>query len=220
MVGWKKTMGVLPAALVAGGSYAVTCFLVSRFVGVELPAILSSFASLACLGVFLKFWKPKSTFRFPNDPDVATETVKKYTTGQIIKAWSPFVVLMIVMGIWSIPAFKAWNLKVTHLVVNIPSWPFLHGIVYKTAPIVAKPSIYPAGYRWEFCNTAGTALFVSSLISMVLLRISPVTGAKVFVKTLKQMKFAFVTLACVIGIAFVANYSGWSLPSLVGLGYS
>jgi len=208
MVGWKKAMGVLPAALVAGGSYAVTCFLVSRFVGVELPAILSSFASLACLGVFLKFWEPKSTFRFPNDPDVATETVKKYTTGQIIKAWSPFIVLMIVMGIWSIPAFRAWNLKVTHLVVNIPSWPFLHGIVYKTAPIVAKPSIYTASYRWEFCNTAGTALFVSALISIVLLRMSPITGAKVFFKTLKQMKFALITLASVIGIAFVANYSG------------
>lgn len=210
LAGWKKAMGVLPAALVAGGSYAVTCFLVSHFVGVELPAILSSFVSLACLGAFLKFWKPKATFRFPNDPDIASETVAKYAPGRIIKAWTPFIVLMIVMGIWSFPAFKAWDLNVSHLVVTIPSWPFLDGIVYKTAPIVVKPSIYAASYQWEFGTTAGTALFISSLISMVLLRISPTTGAKVFVKTFKQMKFTLVTLASVIGIAYVANYSGMS----------
>jgi L-lactate permease len=42
---------------VAGLSYGVTCFLVSRYLGVELPAIISAFVSMVCLIVFLKFWK-------------------------------------------------------------------------------------------------------------------------------------------------------------------
>jgi L-lactate transport len=210
LAGWKNAMGALPAALVAGISYAVTCYFVCYYVGVELPAILSSFASIVCLGIFLKFWKPKTIWRFPNDPDIATETAKKYTTGQIVKAWSPFVILMIVMATWGIPAFKSWAINVQHWAVNIPHWPFLDGIVYRTAPIVAKPAAYAASYRWEYFTAAGTAMFISSLISMVVLQISPATGAKVFVRTFKQLKFALITLASVIGIAFVANYSGMS----------
>jgi lactate permease len=54
---------------------------------------------------------------------------------------------------------------------------------------------------------------------MVLLRISPVTGGKVFVKTLQQMKFALVTLACVVGIAYVANYSGMSYTLALALAH-
>ncbi len=45
LAGWRSAMEVLPAALVAGGTYAVTCFLVIRIMGVELPSILSSFVS-------------------------------------------------------------------------------------------------------------------------------------------------------------------------------
>lgn len=210
LAGWKNTMGALPAALVAGISYAVTCFFVSRYVGVELPAILSAFVSIVCLGIFLKFWKPKKIWRFPDDPDVATETSKKFTTGQIMKAWSPFVILMIVMATWGIPAFKNWAINVQHWAVTFPSWPFLDGIVYRTAPIVATPAKYAASYRWEFATAAGTAMFISSLISMVVLKISPATGVRVFAKTFQQLKFALITLASVIGIAFVANYSGMS----------
>jgi L-lactate transport len=219
LAGWKSAMGVLPAALVAGGSYAVTCFFVSRYIGAELPAILSSFASIGCLVAFLKFWNPKTIWRFPNDADAATETAKEYTAGRIIKAWTPFLVLMIVMCTWSIPPFKPWLLDISHWVVNIPSWPFLDGIVYRTAPIVSKPSMYAAGYRWEYGTAPGTAIFLSAILSMVLLRITPATGAKVFVRTLKQMKFALLTLAAVVGIAYVANYSGTSYTLALALAY-
>ena len=219
LAGWKNAIGVLPAALIAGGSYAVTCLLVSRYIGAELPAILSSFASIGSLVAFLKFWKPKSIWRFPSDPDAASETAQKYSTGQIIKAWTPFIVLMVVMCTWSIPEFKLWLLNASHWVVNIPSWPYLDGIVYRTAPIVSKPSMYAAGYRWEFGTAPGTAIFISSLISMILLRISLAKGAKVFIKTFKQMQFALLTLAAVVGIAYVANYSGTSYTLALALAY-
>jgi L-lactate transport len=219
LAGWKNAIGVLPAALIAGGSYAVTCLLVSRYMGPELPAILSSFASIGSLVAFLKFWKPKSIWRFPNDPDPASETAQKYLPGQMIKAWTPFIVLMVVMCTWSIPEFKLWLLNASHSVVNIPSWPLLDGIVYRTAPIVSKPSMYAAGYRWEFATAPGTAIFISSLISMILLRISLAKGAKVFVKTFKQMQFALLTLAAVVGIAYVANYSGTSYTLALALAY-
>jgi L-lactate transport len=218
LAGWKKAMEVLPAALVAGISYSATCFVVCHHVGVELPAILSSFVSMIALVIFLTFWKPKTIWRFPNDPDVSATNSVKYRGGEIAKAWSPFVVLMIVMGIWGIPAFKAHILNTRHWLLNIAHWPWLDGVVYRTAPIVAAPAKYAASYKWEFFTAAGTAMLISSLISMAILGISPARGAKVFGKTFRQLLFALVTLASVIGIAFLANYSGMSFT--LGLAFA
>jgi len=210
MAGWKNAMGALPAALVAGGSYAATCLLVSRYIGAELPALLSSLVSIICLTAFLKLWKPKSTWRFQNDPDTASETERKYSTGRTVRAWVPFAILMVTLGICTIPALKTWVANVGHCVMNITSWPFLDGMVYRTAPIVPKPAKYAANFRWEFGTASGSAMFLSSLISMAVLRISPMEGVRVFAATVKQLRFALITLASVVGIAYVANYSGMS----------
>jgi L-lactate transport len=210
LAGWKKTVEVLPAALVTGVAYAVTCFFVCHHLGVELPAILSSFVSMIALIMFLKFWQPKTIWRFKNDISVEEETGTSYTAGQIAKAWAPYVVLMIVMGIWGIPAFKKYIMSELKWFVNIPSWPGLDGVVYRTAPIAATPAKYPASYRWEFFTAPGTAMMISSMLAMFILRISPARGVKVFGKTCKQLMFALVTLSSVIGIGFLANYSGMS----------
>lgn len=210
VAGWKNVMGVMPAALVAGGSYAITNYYVSQFMGPELPAIFSSFSSMVCLGVFLRYWHPETIWRFPNDPEVAHDTAKQYSAVQILKAWSPFIMLMVVMGIWGTPVFKNWVARDLKWFVMIPSWPGLDGIVYRTAPIVAAPAKYAANYRWDFFSAPGTAMLISSLLSMLVLGISVSTGTKVFAKTCKQLVYSLVTLASVLGIGFLANYSGMS----------
>jgi L-lactate transport len=209
LAGWKNTVGVLPAAIVTGVSYAITCHFVCHRMGVELPAILSSFVSMIALIVFLKFWKPKTIWRFKDDISVEQETGTRYTAGQVAKAWAPYVVLMVIMGIWGIPAFKKYILTELKWFVNIPAWPGLDG-VFRNAPIVAKPAKYAASYRWEYFTAPGTAMLISSFIAMAILRISPARGVKVFVQTFKQLRFALVTLSSVIGIGFLANYSGMS----------
>lgn len=209
MTGWKKTFEVWPAPLAAGVSYAITCYLVTQHMGAELPAILSSFVSLIVLAALLKIWKPAEIWRFPSDPPVNATTESKYTTGQIVKAWLPWAVLMTVMGIWGITAFKGW-VNAKHWFVMVGSWPGLDGIVYRVAPVVAKPAKLAASYKWEFFLAPGTAMFISSFIAMMILKISPARGAKVFGKTCKQLVYALITLSSVIGIGILANYSGMS----------
>ncbi len=195
--------------MVAGISYAITNMIVTHCLGMELPAIISSFVSMMVLTVFLKFWKPSSIWRFPGEPEVRQELEKKYTTAQVAKAWFPFVILMAIMGLWGIPSFKNWIVNELRWIVIISQWPGLHGLVYTTVP-GAKPAIYGASYRWEFFTAPGTAMLISSLVAMVILGISPSRGVKVFVATFKQLRFALVTLSSVIGIGFLANYSGMS----------
>jgi L-lactate transport len=208
--GFKRAIEVWPAALVAGFSYALTCLLVSRFLGVELPAIISSLVSLVCLVVFLEFWRPKRVWLFDYDSTNNSAAKISYTRGQFLTAWSPYVLLMLVMSFWGTPAFAHYVQNKLHWVLNIPHWPGLDGIVYRTAPIVDVPTMYPASYRWDFLTAPGTAVLICAIVTMAILRISPSRGLKVFRATCSQLMFALVTLAAVVGIGYLANYSGIS----------
>ncbi len=210
MVGWKKTAEVLPAVLVAGISFTIPFYLVTNYLGPTLPSIVAPIVCLISLTVFLRFWKPKSIWRFPDDPDLSSTSEISYTGGQIFKAWSPFLVLTLIMGFWGTPLFKNWVAKDLQWFVNIPHWPGLDGLVYKTAPIVSEPSVYAASYKWDFFAAPGTAMLFAAIISMVILKMSPQTGIKVFTRTLKQLAFSLLTIASVLGLAYLANYSGMS----------
>ena len=210
MVGWKKTKEVLPAAFVAGGSFGLVFFLVSNFVGAELTSILASIVSLVCLVVFLKFWKPKTIWRFDHDSQTNNIKDTQYSGGEILKAWSPFLIVMIVMGTWASTPFK--NLVANDLkwFINIKEWPGLHGLVYRVAPIVKEPAVYAASYKFDYFGAAGTALLISSVISIFILKVKLLKAVQVFGKTCKQLVFSVITIASVIGFAYVANYSGMS----------
>jgi L-lactate transport len=208
--GFKRTIGVWPAALVAGFSYAVTCFVVSHYFGVELPAITSAFVSMLCLIVFLRFWRPKQIWQFAYDSNDAIQAKTSYSRRQVLTAWSPYLLLMSMMSSWGAPAFTRFVQDKLHWVLNIPHWPGLDGIVYRTAPIVDVPTMYPASYRWNFLTAPGTAMLICAVATMAILRISPSRGLKVFTATCKEVEFALLTLAAVVGIGYLANYSGVS----------
>jgi len=210
MVGFKRALEVLPAALVVGLSYAATSLAISTYFGPELPAITASVVSLLCLVIFIRFWQPKTTWNFEEDATAGQGTGTSYSAAQVFKAWSPFLILMVVMALWGTPAFKTYAEKTHHWFLAVPKWPGLDGVVFKAAPIVAKPAAYAASYKWQWLTAPGTAMFLSALISMAVLGISPATGGRVFLKTFKQLRFALITLSSVIGLGFLANYSGMS----------
>lgn len=210
MAGWKAAKEVLPAILVTGVSFAVAQWWSSNYLGAYLPDIISSLTSLVATTVFLRFWKPKTIWRFPHEKNDANTKATHYSTGKVMKAWSPFVILTIMVAIWGTPSFKAWVTNDLKWFINIPHWPGLDGLVYKTAPIVATPSVYAASYKWEFFAAGGTAILFTSIISMFILGVSPAKAVAVFGKTLKQLVYPIITMGSVLGFAYLANYSGLS----------
>ena len=210
LAGRKNVMDVMPATIVTSVSYSATNYLVSQNMGPELSGFLASFVCMLSLGLFLKVWKPATVWRFPNDPVIAVGTKSEYSTGQILKAWSPFIIVMIVMAIWGMPKFKGFITNELKWYINIPSWPGLDGIVFRTAPIVAKAAKYGASYRWDYFTAPGTAMMIAALLTTFILGISPARASKVFIATLKQLQFSLITLGSLIGLAFLSNYSGMS----------
>lgn len=225
MAGFKKAMEVLPAILVSGLSFAITQYLSSNFLGPELPDILSSIVSLFSLAVFLKFWKPKSIFRFTNESQLAaTATVTKmvskeenYTGAQIFKAWSPFLVLTGMISIWGIPTIKlaltghyeGTNaiLKIVnsigHVLTFAPNVPLLNNKI-----INAAGAPIPAVYKLEVFAAAGTAILIAAFITKFIVGISWKDWVITFGETLVELKFPILTIASVVGFAYVLNAAG------------
>ncbi|MDH1008299.1 lactate permease LctP family transporter [Pseudomonas nicosulfuronedens] len=221
MDGFKGVKETWPAALVAGGSFAITQYFTSNFIGPELPDITSALVSLISLTLFLKVWQPAgerevvaaaggTAVMGGNGPRSAEPT--PYSFGEILKAWSPFLVLTVLVTIWTLKPFKALFAPggaLYNLVFNF-SIPHLDQLVVKTAPIVANPTPIAAVFKLDPVSATGTAIFFSAVISMFILRIGAKTGLTTFKETLLELKWPILSIGMVLAFAFVTNYSGMS----------
>ena len=200
MSGFKKAMDILPAILVAGISFALLQFLSSNFLGPALPDVFAGLGSIIALVVFLKFWKPKQIWRFSNEPPPTINTHISYTTGQIIKAWSPFILLTIMIIAWGMAPIKNVLNAVGQTQFEMPG---LHNVIKD-----AKGNLIPHIFKFNYLSASGTAIFISALIAIPLVGLSFGQGIKVFGSTLKQLKFPIITVATVLGFAYIVNDSG------------
>ncbi|WP_371230008.1 lactate permease LctP family transporter [Pseudomonas sp. QE6] len=224
MDGWRGIRETWPALLVAGGSFAISQFLTSNFIGPELPDITSALLSMVCLTLFLRVWQPanlrETEFSSINADGSATlggvggggQRESQYSFGQIFKAWSPFLILTVLVTIWTMKPFKALFLPGGALEswVAVIKVPYLDQLVLKAAPIVANPTPMPAIYKFDLVSASGTAIFLAALISMAILRIGVKSGAATFRDTLRELKWPVLTIGMVLAFAFVTNYSGMS----------
>ena len=87
MDGLKGVRQTWPAVLVAGGSFAITQYFTSNYIGPELPDITSALVSLVCLTLFLKVWRPREIFTFAGRRAPSPRQPSGFSLGRIARAW-------------------------------------------------------------------------------------------------------------------------------------
>src|SRR5208282_2447569 len=189
MVGWEETFEVFPAILVVGVSFSATQWFWSNHVDSNLVDIMSGAVSMVCTLIFLKFWKPKRTWRFPDEPETPPHT---YTSGQVMKAWLPFAVLTVFVVAWGLPTIKTAMNKATTPNFSKGGWevPYLHKAVTRAAPVVTKPTPENAKFDFNWLTATGTGCFLAAIISGILLGVGPAQLLKVFRHTLYRLRYA------------------------------
>jgi L-lactate transport len=209
MDGWRGIKEVYPAALVAGASFAISQYLTSNFIGPELPDVTSAIVSIVATTIFLKYWKPKNIMKTVELGDVVQST---YSTGQIVKAWSPFLILSVIVTIWTTTWFKAFFAKGQILASTIFKFEFsaIHNMIFKMPPIVSEPKAFDVVYTFNPISATGTAIFLTAIITLFIFRLNILTATKTMGETLFELKWAIVSIGMVLGFAFVMNYSGMS----------
>ena len=231
MDGWRGVKETWPAVLVAGGSFALSQYLTSNFIGPELPDITSSLVSLVCLTAFLKVWKPRHIFRFAPEPGEAVPAQaaaavagagRRYSFGQVLKAWSPFLILTVMVTLWSIKPFKALFGKDGPLagwVLSLPV-PHLDKLVQKMPPVVREAVPYDAVYKFDWFSATGTAILIAAIIAIALLKMKPRAALATFGETVNELKLPIYSIGMVLAFAFIANYSGLSATLALALAHT
>ncbi|MEW9134800.1 L-lactate permease [Bacillus wiedmannii] len=215
MDGFKGVRQTWPALFVAGSSFAITQFITATFLGPELPDITSALVSLVSLSLFLKVWQPKEIYQSKEaNSEVAATAISmpKLTVGKVVKAWSPFIILTVMVVIWSQSFFKALFASggaLESLVFNFEV-PGLHNLVMKAEPIVNKPTPYEAILKLDILSATGTAILIACIISIFILKMSAKDAVVTFKETLHELKMPILSIGFVLGFAFIANYSGLS----------
>ena len=210
MSGFKKSLEVLPAIIVSGISFAFFQWLAANYIGPMLPDVIAGLASILCLMMLLRYWKPKSIWRFSEEPIQTIDTTLKYSTGQVFRAWSPFIIMTLFIIAWGLQPVKDALNSVGILKFNIFD---LNNSILKEdgSPLVIKP------FEFNYLSAPGTAMLFASLISIPLTGITYGQGVKIYGDTLKQLRFPVITIASVVGFAFIANNSGMSITMAMAL---
>jgi lactate permease len=246
MVSWSETLEVLPAILVVGVSFAGMQYFWSNHVDSNLVDIAAGIFSLLATLAFLRGWRPKRIWRFPEEREAmpaptgtAREVVRaatgdewqvggghpagqptRYTSGQIARAWMPFAILSVLVLCWGLPSIKAAMGKATTPAFSSGGWnvPYLHKAVLRAPPVVVKPTPEAAKFDFNWLSATGTACFLAALLAGTLLGLGPARMLKIFGRTLHRMRFAVAAMACMLGLGYVTRYSG--MDAVLGLAFT
>jgi lactate permease len=190
VAGWKGVRRSWPAALVAGGSFALVQFAVSNFWGPYAADVLSSLASIAALVAFLR---ARGSRQAEATPDPGRGSLPP---GAAVAAWLPWAFLSIVMVLWSYLDLFRWG----QIRIPVPS---LHNGVLIT--LYGKP--YSAIFSFQPL-AAGTAVLVATLATALCLRARRGAVLEAGAKAFRQLRAPGLTVLLIVGLAYLYNYSG------------
>ncbi|HEX5782691.1 MAG TPA: L-lactate permease [Solirubrobacteraceae bacterium] len=217
--GWRGVRAVWPAALAGGFTFALAQVICSNYVSVELTDIVASLAAAGAIIALLRVWQPSdpllgdtggarpamagaSTHDARHEEEVRRrDDDHKDSKKDIWEAFAPYIIIIAVFSIAQIAVIKDALDGLTQSF----EWP---GLDIQNADGEAPSSLT---YNFNWANAAGTLLFISGLLTMLVLKVSPARAIKVFGKTLNQLKLATITVVSVLALAYVMNQSAQTL---------
>jgi lactate permease len=233
LAGRKATVEVWPAALTVGVSFGLVQFLISNFIGPELVDILASLVSMGSLLLLLRFWRPRSIWRFEHERDDAPSTVTQqpegpgaatrrsladlpvHTRQDKRRAWVPWVMLGLIVFLWGLPQVKGFLNDIYSAHISVPA---VDMQVVRVPPVVAEPSPTAAAFAWTPLSATGTALLVTAIAAALYLRLRPAEVGRILLGTLNRVKASLLTIAAMLAIAYTSRFAG--LDASMGLAFA
>jgi lactate permease len=209
--GAKSIRALWPMLLVAGGSFAAAQFVASNYLDYTLTDVLAALTSLIVTLCFLKFWSPAADAAYAIDrgmpaPAPAPGAAKASPRAAVPawQGWLPWVIVSVVVIAWT-------HLKIATLGQQTFHWPGLHNQVF----ITLYKKAYAANWVFQPLGT-GTAILVAAIITAACVGVGPARFLGAVASTWRQSRLAILTVALIVGLAYLMNYSGMNYT--LGLG--
>ena len=219
-----------PAALLGGVVFGLAQFVASNYISVPLTDIIASLVSAAGIVLFLRVWQPSEVLtgerlsesavsdrmataaggkRTPPRSGAATTTgtggVDEPSSGhphdsmaEVLRAYAPYLIIIVVFSLAQVGPIKDFLAKGATKF----TWPGLN----VKGPDGKAPSSVVYAFGW--LSAAGTLLLIAGLLTMVVLRVGVPQALRDYARTLDQLKWAILTVAAVLALAYVMNLSG------------
>ena len=221
--GRRGMMQVWPAILVTGISFAIPQFLVSNYIGPELVDVIAAMSSMICLVLFLRVWKPKQMWtsvslnghEADGGEGHVAEPVKQHPRAEVIRAWTPWIILTVFVFIWGLPEVKSFFNGIFAPKFEISG---LHQMIEKVAPVVAKPTKEGAVYVFGLLSATGTGILLAALLGGLVAKYSVGQLLSAYGRTIWLVRYSLLTIVLMLGLGTLTRYSG--LDTTLGLAFA
>jgi len=229
--GWRGMLGIWPAALTAGVSFAVPQFLVSNFHGPWLVDIISGACSIGATVGLLRFWKPKTLWRLnhapardaleaPSDPVRAEPSpsgarpagvASRQDQRRVFQAWLPWGILTGFILCWGTPQFKT---ALDTLAAPKFEMPRLHHVIVRAHPVVPEPTPErptkpeAAVFRLNALSATGSGILLAAIVAGLAMGHAPREMVRIYGRTLWRVRYSLLTIAAMLALGSVTKYSG------------
>jgi lactate permease len=209
-----------PAAIVCGVAFAIAQFATANYISPQLTDIVASLVATGAVVALLRVWQPSEPLaaegRGLGQPAVAGGAVDDRgfvnrvegggaapvdSRADIVRAYLPYAVIIVVFALAQIGPIKTF---LANLGTEF-TWPGLH-VTNADGDVVSSTT-----FKFGWASAAGTLLLVAGLITMALIRISPGRALRVYGDTLNRLKWATLTVMCVLALAYVMNLSAQTI---------
>ncbi|SNV80544.1 L-lactate permease [Staphylococcus simiae] len=199
--GFKGIKETLPSILVVSITYTFLQAVLTVFSGPELADIIPPLASMLALALFSKKFQPKHIYRVnPNDQ---IQQTTQHSTSNVLYAWSPFIILTVIVMIWSAPFFK-------HLFLPkgaLSSFVFHFNLPGTLSDITHKPLVLTL----NVIGQTGTAILLTIIITVLMSKkVSFNDTVRLFGVTFKELWLPIVTICFILAISKITTYGGLS----------
>jgi lactate permease len=214
--GFNGMIEVWPALLVAGALFAIPQFLISNLHGPWLVDIIAAVVSMFGLIIFLLLWHPRRIWGLEGQEEGKEARASHgYRAAEVVRAWTPWAVLSVVVFIWGIPSVRALLDGISVLKIPIPG---VHLLVNRMPPVVSEPTAEAAVYTFNWLSFTGTGIFIAAIISAFIMGFRIKEMAAAWWRTLKHVRFSLLTVAAMLAIGYTTRYSG--LDAAMGLTFA
>lgn len=222
--GWRGVREVWPVALTIGVSFAVAQWISATFLSVELTDIIASLVGLGAGVLLLRFWHPKGTAEaaqrliemkeheaaagFHTTTIVENKAVQPVTANKIWMALFPYLLVIAIFTVAKlVPAVKTW-LATTDVKFR---WPGMwDGDTARILTLAGDPNNSTI-YNFQWLSSPGTLMLITGILVAVVYRMKPMTAVHVFGRQVYKMRWTFLTIGCMLAIAYVMNFSGQTI---------
>ncbi|MDO5060522.1 MAG: L-lactate permease [Actinomycetaceae bacterium] len=196
-----------PAALLVGAVTAGGHYWATNFFSYELTAVISSLLGFASIALLMQIWTPTTP------AEVQADQAQGLTLSRATLALMPYWLVVIVFGIaklWTLGVDLPALLKTTDVKFG---WPGLHGNLVNAA---GEP-IAGTNFTVQTLGSPGTLIVLTAVIVSLVYGLTssggkfPFTfgqGLRLLFTTIYNLRIAILTIATIMALAFVMNFSG------------